>query len=72
MTGEYYRTSELAELPTLAVGQEADLKIDTGKVRIWLSRCGIVDGARWDNEVTVERFDGGKWVVVERYPGGPK
>ena len=48
----------LEELPTLAQGQADDLKIDTGKIRVWLSR---VDGS-----VSIEAYDEktGKWELA--------
>jgi hypothetical protein len=50
---------ELEAMPTLSVGQAADLKIDTttsgGVMRVWLSRCGIADGET--QPVRVERWD---------------
>lgn len=53
---------ELEALPTLAVGQTADLKVDTGTVRVWLSRCGPEDGET--EPVQVERLVDGRWEEV--------
>ncbi len=47
----------LAELPTLCQGQCCDLKIEDEDRRVWLCRVG--------GGVSVERFDGDGWVVVE-------
>ncbi len=47
---------------TLAQGQAADLKVDTGTVRVWLSRCGIEDGET--RPVQYERLMNGRWVDV--------
>ena len=59
-----YRKLEAAALeglPTLAVGQCCDLKIDDGTNRVWLCRCGVEDGMPFDNSVTVEINDNGRW-----------
>lgn len=65
--GEVYTLPELEALPTLAVGQADDLKVDAGNVRIWLSRCGVEDGEPCDNKVTVEQFNGQRWIEVGWY-----
>lgn len=59
--------SELRAMPTLAVGQTDDLKVDTGTTRLWLSRMNTEDGAPYDNAVTVERLVGGRWVISSSY-----
>jgi len=53
---------ELEVMPTLAVGQAANLKIDTGTMRVWVSRCGLRDGET--HPVQVERLVDGKWVDI--------
>ncbi len=62
-----YTLTELLELPTLAVGQADDLKVDTGAERQWLSRCTVADGEPFDHKVTTERREHGRWVVVDVY-----
>lgn len=62
-----YSLSELESLPTLSTGQADDLKVDTGKARVWLSRCGVEDGEPYANKVTVEKLRDGRWVTVEEY-----
>ena len=64
-----YTAEQLRELPTLAVGQADDLKIDTGDERIWLSRCGVADGMPTENTIFVERLIDGRWITVETYEG---
>ncbi len=59
----------LAALPTLAVGQTCDLKVEREYTRVWLSRCTVDDGMPYNHAVTVERFDGFRWNVVSMYPG---
>lgn len=61
--------ADLADKPTLAVGQADNLKIDTGQTRYWLCRCGIEDGMEWENTVTVERLINGRWETVDTYDG---
>lgn len=62
-----YTYPELEAMPTLAVGQAADLKIDTGKIRIWISRCSMADGEL--DPVQVEKLIDGRWVDVTTGPG---
>ena len=62
-----YALSELQAMPTLAVGQTDDLKIDDGEYRTWLARTTIEDGETYNNRVSVERFNGNRWVVVQEY-----
>jgi hypothetical protein len=51
-----YSPQELREMPTLASGQTANLKIDTGTLRVWLCRV--------TNEVIYERLINGRWTIV--------
>jgi len=60
-----YHPNVLAALSTLSVGQADDLKIDTGTLRYWLSRCSIEDGEEW--QVHVERLENGRWVRLLSY-----
>lgn len=62
-----YALAELEDLPTLCVGQADDLKIDDGSTRVWLCRCGVEDGMPFDNLVTVEFLENGRWVESDRY-----
>lgn len=64
-----YTAEELRDLPTLAQGQTDNLKIDTGTERVWLCRCGFEDGMPYDDMITIERLQDGRWVTVEEYPG---
>lgn len=45
---------DIEHLKTLAVGQAADLKIDTGTLRVWLNRV--------NGQVEYERLVDGRWV----------
>ena len=53
---------ELEEMPTLAEGQAADLKIDTGSLRVWLARTSIPDGET--RPIQVEQLQEGRWVDI--------
>jgi len=64
-----YTAAELEDLPTLSVGQFDNLKIDTGSKRVWLCRCGVADGMPYDNQVTIEKLEDGRWIKIEEYPG---
>ncbi len=66
-----YTASELRELPTLATGQADSLKVDTGAHRVWICRVGIEDGMPYDDGVTVEELQDGRWVTVEEYEPRP-
>ena len=65
---KYERLDDLEALPTLAVGQADNLKIDDGDTRVWLSRCTVDDGEPYDNKVTIERLIDGCWVEADIYP----
>lgn len=60
-----YSPAYLASLPTIAQGQADDLKVETGTLRYWLSRCGPEDGQ--DYEVEVERLEDGRWQPLLSY-----
>lgn len=75
-----YSLAELEALPTLAVGQVDDLKIETEDTRVWLSRCTVEDGEPYNNKVSIEKLylsgyrmkgekagTGARWEVVETY-----
>lgn len=67
--GHRYTTEELEELPVISQGQADDCHVDSGSVRVWLSRTGVADGEPFDNTVTVERLQDGAWVEVAKYDG---
>lgn len=54
----------LDALPTLGVGQADDRKIDNGRQRVWLARSTRADGEHCDHHVTVESYDGDRWVTT--------
>lgn len=57
-----YTLAELQAMPTIAVGQNADLKLETPTRRVWLSRMTVADGAPYPNQVTEEYRDpNGQW-----------
>lgn len=59
-------------LPTISQSQTSDLKVDTGSVRVWLSRLTIEDGAPFDRTVEVEALSRGRWLDIGYFDGdGP-
>lgn len=66
-----HNAEELRALPTLAVGQADDLKIDQGGYRVWISRCGLADGAQYEDTVFVEMLEepSGQWTTIAEYEG---
>jgi len=60
--------ADLTAMPTIHQGQYANLKADTGTMRLWLSRMTAEDGET--QPVQIEALIGGRWVdVTERYAG---
>ncbi len=55
---------DVAAMPTIHVGQYANLKIDADGWRVWHSRLEVADGAEHDHGVEVERLVDGCWVEV--------
>jgi hypothetical protein len=63
-----YSLAELQAMPTISVGHFEDLKVETGQVRVWLSRMTAEDGADYDNEVIVEHWhQSGFWYTAKTY-----
>lgn len=62
-------TEQLVSMDSIQNGHNADLKIDDGQVRVWLSRLSKEDGDPFDNTVYIERYSEGKWVLSEYYDG---
>lgn len=58
---------QINAMPTLWQGQYDDLKYDDGEVRVWQSRMRTEDGQPYDDQVTVERLTGGRWVTIDTY-----
>ena len=58
-----YTREELEAMPTISTGWTDDLKVDTGRMRIWVSRLTVEDGVSEDHEITIEQFDpvSGRW-----------
>ncbi len=70
----YWRRFDLKELhslPTLAVGQTCDLKVDSGRTRVWLCRATREDGAPYNNMVSVETYCKGNWTLTDTYEAKP-
>jgi len=49
----------LKDMPTIHSGQYANLKIDTGRYRVWIDRG--------DNSTSIEELIDGKWTTVEQF-----
>lgn len=64
--------AELEGLPVISQGHSDNLMVDTEiggtRVRVWLCRMGIADGAPYDHGVTVQTLQGGDWATVAEYP----
>ena len=60
---------DLASLPTDTVATIDDLKLDNGKVRVWLSRGTVEDGEPCDGKVSVEVYGNGAWMLFGEYCG---
>jgi hypothetical protein len=54
---------ELEKLPTIDPGQFANLKVNAGGIRIWLSRMTVRDGER--EPIYVEFLENGRWVDIK-------
>jgi hypothetical protein len=65
-----YTYEELTEMPSVSEGHFANLKIDTGRVRLWLSRCTAADGCPFEYPIEIEIFNpiSGGWVQYADYP----
>ncbi len=61
---ERFGALDVAGMPTIHVGQYANLKIDGDGWRVWHSRLEVADGAELNNAVEVERLVDGCWVEV--------
>jgi len=66
-----FTLAALEAAPTKSVGQADSLKIETGRTRVWLCRCGIADGMPYDNQITVERLVNGRWITSDTFEGKP-
>jgi len=68
-----YTAKALNRLETIKEGLTCNLKIDTGRCRVWLSRCSTLDGMPYDNMITVQMwmFKDGVWRTLDTYAGGP-
>ena len=64
-----WTAKDLEAMPTLSEGWADDLKIDTGAMRVWLSRCDLDDGAEYRAGITVEILCNGRWNTIKTYEG---
>lgn len=61
--------TDLLMRKTLRSSQFDDLKIDTDKERVWLSRMTVEDGMPCNNMITEEELIKGRWVITKEYCG---
>ena len=64
-----FTATMLRTFPRISSGQFANLHIDTGKSRVWLSRTTVEDGAPYNNQIIEETLRGGRWVTTAEYEG---
>lgn len=57
----------LNKLNTISSSQFDNLKLETDCIRVWLSRMEIADGMEYNNQVTIEELENGKWTITEQY-----
>lgn len=62
-----FSIAEFQSMPVLSQGQFDNLMWESNGWRVWLSRMGVEDGARWDDGVMVERLVDGRWENYEEY-----
>lgn len=64
-----FTLAELDEMPTVWDGHIDNCKKDLPTVRLLISRMTKEDGAKYDNEVTIEKYDSiiGKWYTYRTY-----
>lgn len=63
-----FERSFLLSLPTIHKGHFDDVKIESKKYRVLISRCTKADGAKIDNEITILKLNSSfNWVEVEKY-----
>ena len=62
-----FTLKEIEAMETISSGHTDDLKVENGVTRVWLSRMTMADGMEYDNQVTVERLENGKWSTIKEY-----
>jgi hypothetical protein len=61
---------ELVARPVISSGWNADLRVDTGDVRVWTARTGLEDGEPFEQTVYVEVLDEATgWLDCGHYDG---
>ena len=63
------------EMPTISSGQDADLKYESERYRVWYSRMHpsdyfpeqVADGTYSNERVQIEELVNGRWVLLDRY-----
>lgn len=62
-----FTLAELESMETRFAGHTDDMKYHDGTYQVWLSRMTVADGEPYNNKVTVERLEAGRWVLVDEY-----
>ena len=64
-----FRLAELKPLETISSRKLDDLKMENEHTRVWLSRMTVADGAKHNNEVTIELFneEAFTWKIDGKY-----
>lgn len=60
-----WTVAELEAMPTIHSGQYANLKMDNGEERVWLSRMTAADGEIY--AIAHERLIDGRWETMSEY-----
>ena len=63
-----FELNDIKEQEVLHSGQFDNLMFDNYKMRVWLSRMTIGDGAPCNDEITVELLENGRWVTKHSFP----
>lgn len=72
---EQYSADELRTMPVLSENHTDNLHFEEydhegfDGVRYWVCRCGVADGMPYNDMVTIEVLQDGRWVEFDSYPG---
>lgn len=58
---------EIRSMPIIRTSQYDDVLFENEKYRMWLSNMTVDDGAPYNDQVTVEEYIDGKWVIIMQY-----
>ncbi|HUU88870.1 MAG TPA: DUF4240 domain-containing protein [Candidatus Glassbacteria bacterium] len=63
-----FNLENLEDMDTVHSGQFDNLKYYNDKVKVWLSRMTVEDGAKFNNMVTIEVLENGNWKEAVSFP----